>query len=54
MIIATIVFILLVLAVLDVIPAWPCPHYRTWGYAPGEVLGTGLVIVLVLLLVRLF
>jgi len=54
MIIATILFILLALAVLEILPAWPRPHYRTWDYAPSEVLGTGLIIVLVLMLARIF
>ena len=52
--IATILFVLLVLAVLEVVPAWPHPHDRTWEYAPGEVLGAGLIIVLLLLMARFF
>jgi hypothetical protein len=43
-----ILLIVLVLAVLGVIPAWP--HSRSWGYAPSGVVGL-LVVVLVVMLV---
>ena len=41
-----ILLIVLVLALLGVIPAWP--HSRSWGYAPGGMLGLVVVVVLVL------
>jgi uncharacterized protein DUF3309 len=41
-----ILLIVLVLALLGVIPAWP--HSRSWGYAPGGMLGLVFVVVLVL------
>lgn len=44
----TILLIVLILALLGAVPAWP--HSRDWGYAPSGVLGTVLVIVLVLAL----
>ncbi|MGV0950475.1 MAG: DUF3309 family protein [Azonexus sp.] len=44
----TILLIILVLALLGVIPAWP--HSRGWGYGPSGGLGLVVVILLVLLL----
>jgi hypothetical protein len=44
----TILLIVLVLILIGVIPAWP--HSRSWGYAPGGVVGLLVVILLVLLL----
>jgi len=44
----TILLIVLVLALLGVIPVWP--HSRSWGYAPGGIIGIILVILLVLFL----
>ena len=41
-----IILIVLVLALLGVIPAWP--HSRSWGYAPGGMLGLVVLVVLVL------
>ena len=41
-----IILIVLVLALLGVIPTWP--HSRSWGYAPGGMLGLVVVVVLVL------
>lgn len=38
--------IILVLLILAVIPVWP--HSRAWGPAPGGILGTILIIVLIL------
>jgi hypothetical protein len=46
--IGTILLIILVLALLGVIPAWP--HARSWGYGPSGLVGVLLVIVVVLLL----
>jgi hypothetical protein len=44
----TILLIVLVLILLGVLPAWP--HARSWGYAPGGIVGLVLVVVIVLLL----
>ncbi|WP_084502071.1 DUF3309 family protein [Fundidesulfovibrio putealis] len=44
----TILLIVLVLALVGVIPVWP--HSRSWGYAPGGIVGIILVILLVLFL----
>ena len=44
----TILLVVLVLILIGVIPAWP--HSRSWGYAPGGVVGLLVVILLVLLL----
>ena len=44
----TILIIILVLALVGVIPAWP--HSRSWGYAPSGIVGVILVILLVLFL----
>jgi hypothetical protein len=46
--IGTILLVVLVLLLLGVIPAWP--HARSWGYAPGGIVGVLLVVVLVLFL----
>lgn len=46
--IGTILLIILVLALLGVIPAWP--HSRGWGYGPSGGLGLVVVILVVLLL----
>lgn len=46
--IATIVLIVLVLALLGVIPAWP--HSRRWGYGPSGGLGLLVLVLIVLLL----
>ena len=42
-----ILLIVLILALVGVIPSWP--HSRSWGYAPGGVVGLVLVIVVVML-----
>ncbi|MES1982693.1 MAG: DUF3309 family protein [Pseudomonadota bacterium] len=46
--IGTILLVILILALLGVIPAWP--HSRSWGYGPSGGLGLVLVIVLILVL----
>jgi hypothetical protein len=38
----------LVLILVGVIPAWP--HSKSWGYAPGGVVGLIVVVLLILLL----
>jgi hypothetical protein len=40
--------ILLIVLLLAVVPAWP--HSRSWGYRPSGVVGTGLLVVIVLVL----
>jgi hypothetical protein len=44
----TILLIVLVLALIGAIPAWP--HSSGWGYGPSGMLGTVLVIILILVL----
>ncbi|HZQ62679.1 MAG TPA: DUF3309 family protein [Casimicrobiaceae bacterium] len=48
MTLGTILLIIVVLALIGVLPAWP--HSRTWGYGPSGGLGLLLVILIVLLL----
>ncbi|MDT8379595.1 MAG: DUF3309 domain-containing protein [Desulfotignum sp.] len=48
MTIGTILFIIVVLALVGVIPAWP--HSRSWGYGPSGGIGL-IVLILVILLV---
>jgi len=43
-----ILLIILALLLLAVIPAWP--HSRSWGPAPGSLIGVTLLIVLILLI----
>jgi len=47
-VLGTILLIILVLALIGAIPAWP--HSRSWGYGPTGGLGVVLIIVVVLLL----
>ncbi|MCC6167649.1 MAG: DUF3309 domain-containing protein [Caldilineaceae bacterium] len=49
---ATILLIILVILLLAAIPAWP--YSRSWGYAPGGLLGAILIIVLILWLLGYF
>ncbi len=44
----TLLIVLLVLALLGVLPAWP--HSRGWGYGPSGGLGLIVLILVVLLL----
>lgn len=48
MTIGTILLIIVVLALVGVIPAWP--HSRSWGYGPSGGIGL-IVLILVILLV---
>jgi hypothetical protein len=48
MTLGTVLLVVLVLALLGAIPAWP--HSRSWGYAPSGGVGL-LVVILVVLLV---
>jgi hypothetical protein len=45
---STILLVILVLALLGAIPAWP--HSRGWGYGPSGLLGLVLVVVLIMAL----
>lgn len=44
----TILIIILILALLGAVPAWP--YSRGWGYGPSGILGVILVILLILFL----
>lgn len=46
--VSAILFIILILLLLGVFPAWP--YSRGWGYGPSGIVGVLLVLVLVLLL----
>ena len=46
--IGMILLILLILAMMGAVPAWP--HSRQWGYYPSGGIGTVLLIVVILLL----
>jgi hypothetical protein len=46
--VGTILLVILILLLVGAIPVWP--HSRSWGYAPGGMLGTLLVLVVILLL----
>jgi hypothetical protein len=47
MTLGTVLLVILVLALLGVIPAWP--HSSKWGYGPSGGLGLMLLIVVILL-----
>ncbi len=49
MAIGTILLIILILALVGVIPAWP--HSRSWGYGPSG--GVGFIVLILLILVLL-
>jgi hypothetical protein len=46
----TILFIVLILILIGAIPTWP--HSRNWGYGPSGGLGTILLVLLILYLLR--
>jgi hypothetical protein len=48
MTVSTLLLIILILVLIGALPAWP--YSRSWGYWPGGLLGTVVVIVLILLL----
>jgi hypothetical protein len=47
---STILLIILILLLLGALPAWP--YSRNWGYGPSGGLGTILVIILIIVLLR--
>ena len=47
----TILLIILLLMLIGAIPRWP--HSRNWGYGPSGGLGTILIVVLILYLLRI-
>lgn len=46
--ISTVLLVLLILMLIGSLPVYP--YSRSWGYAPGGVLGTVLLIVLIMAL----
>ena len=48
MTLSTILLIILILALLGAVPVWG--YNRSWGYAPGGVVGLILIILLILML----
>ena len=46
----TLLVVLAVLMLIGAIPAWP--HSKSWGYGPSGGLGTILVVLLILYLLR--
>lgn len=46
----TLLFVLLVLLILAILPAWP--YSRDWGYYPSGGLGVILIVVLILVFMR--
>jgi len=45
---ATILLIILIIALVGVLPTWP--HSRSWGYGPVSI--TGLLVLILLFLLR--
>ena len=45
---STILLVILILLLIGALPTWP--YSSSWGYAPGGLLGTVLVIVVILAL----
>jgi hypothetical protein len=50
MTISTILIIVLILILIGALPTWP--HSRNWNYAPTGVIGTILLIVIILMLMK--
>jgi len=46
----TILLVVLILMLLGALPAWP--HSRQWGYYPSGALGTIILILVIVLLLR--
>jgi hypothetical protein len=49
--ITTILIIILILILIGALPTWP--HSRNWSYGPTGLVGTILLIVVVLMLMRI-
>jgi hypothetical protein len=47
---ATILIIILILLLIGALPTWP--HSRNWSYGPTGLVGTVLLIVVILMLMR--
>jgi len=45
---SAIILVILILALIGVIPVWP--HSRTWGYAPGGIVGLVVIVLVVMFL----
>lgn len=52
MALSTILIIILILALIGAIPAWP--YSRGWGYRPTGILGVLLVVILIMALMQVF
>lgn len=52
MTLSTILIIILILALIGAIPAWP--YSRGWGYRPTGILGVLLVIILIMAVLQVF
>jgi hypothetical protein len=50
--ILTVLVILLVLALVGALPAWP--HSRQWGYYPSGIAGTILILLVLMMLLGRF
>jgi hypothetical protein len=48
MTLGTLLLILIVLALIGAIPAWP--YSRSWGYAPSGMVGVLLIVIVVLVI----
>lgn len=46
--IATILIVILILALVGVLPTWP--HSRNWGYGPSGIVGLIVVVLIILFL----
>lgn len=45
----TILIIILIIALIGSVPTWP--HSAGWGYGPGGLIGTILIIMIILMLI---
>ena len=51
MTVSTIIIIVLILLLIGALPTWP--HSRSWNYGPTGAIGTLLVVVIVLMLLKI-
>jgi Protein of unknown function (DUF3309) len=51
MTVSTLIIIVLVLLLIGALPTWP--HSRSWNYGPSGLLGTLLIVVLVLMVLKI-